>query len=184
MALQLNVLSNKKGIFIETILSVILLKILINIGAKISIIYKLQIQNKSNNSEKHTLHFIQIRLHLYNFVTDHSIQSPFGKSVKPNMYLENRNVFQGNFISYERYQYWNIVNIFLIAFMFELYIINCFHSGSMSKYIITESYYWLFFQGKCLFDTFAQHICWLSIQNRWMFTWIGPPVLRNKCYVA
>ena len=33
-----NVLSNKKGIFIETTLSVILLKILINIGAKISII--------------------------------------------------------------------------------------------------------------------------------------------------
>ena len=55
------------------------------------------------------------------------------------MYLEYQNVFQGNFIPYESYQYWNIVNIFLIAFMFKLYIINCFHSGSMSKYIITES---------------------------------------------
>ena len=36
------------------------------------------------------------------------------------MYLEYRNVFQGNFIPYESYQYWNIVNIFLIAFMFKL----------------------------------------------------------------
>ena len=135
-------------------------------------------------SEKHTLHFIQIRLHLYNFVTDHSIQSLFGISVKPNMYLENRNVSQGNFIPFESYQYWNIVNIFLIAFMFKLYIINCFHSGSMSKYIITESDFCLFFRDKCLFDTFAQHICWLSIQNRWIFTWINPTVLRNKCYMA
>ena len=32
-------------------------------------------------SEKHTLHFIQIMLHTYNFVTDHSIQPPFGISV-------------------------------------------------------------------------------------------------------
>ena len=53
----------------------------------------------------------------------------------------------------------NIVNIFLIAFMFKLYIINCFHSGSMSKYIITESDFCLFFQDKYLYDTFAQHIC-------------------------
>ena len=135
-------------------------------------------------SEKHTLHFIQIMLHLYNFVTDHSNQSPFGIYVKPNMYIEYQNVFQGNFIPYESYQYWNIVNIFLIAFMFKLFIINCFHSGSMSKYIIKESDFCLFFQDKYLYDTFAQHICWLSIQNRWIFTWISPPVLRNKCYMA
>ena len=76
------------------------------------------------------------------------------------MYLKYQNVFQGNFIPYESYQYWNIVNIFLIAFMFKLYIINCFHSGSMSKYIITESDFCLFFQDKYLYDTFAQHICW------------------------
>ena len=37
------------------------------------------------------------------------------------MYLEYQNVFHGNFIPYESYQYWNIVNIFLIAFMFKLY---------------------------------------------------------------
>ena len=117
------------------------------------------------------------------FVTDHSIQSPFGIYVKPNMYLEYQNVFQCNFISYESYQYWNIVNIFLIAFMFKVYIINCFHSGSMSKYIITESDFCLLFQEKYLYDTFAQHIGWLSIQNSWMFTWISPPVLRNKCYM-
>ena len=41
--------------------------------------------------------------------------------------------------------------------MFKLYIINCFHSGSMSKYIITESDFCLFFRDKCLFNTFAQH---------------------------
>ena len=105
MALQQNVLSNKKGIVIGTILSVILLKILINIGAKISIICKLQKQIDPLASEKHTLHFIQIMLHLYNFVTDHSIQSPFGIYVKPNMYLEYQNVFQGNFIPYESHQY-------------------------------------------------------------------------------
>ena len=49
------------------------------------------------------------------------------------MYLENRNVFLGKFIPFESYQYWNIVNIFLIAFMFKLYIINCFQFGSMSQ---------------------------------------------------
>ena len=49
VALQQYVLSNKKGIFIETILSVILLKISINIWAKISIIYKLQIRNRSTS---------------------------------------------------------------------------------------------------------------------------------------
>ena len=85
------------------------------------IIYRYKIDPLA--SEKHTLHFIQIMLHLYNFVTDHSIQSPFGIYVKPNMYLEYQNVFRGNFIPYESYQYWNIVNIFLIAFMFKLYII-------------------------------------------------------------
>ena len=42
-------------------------------------------------------------LHLYNFVTDHSIQSLFEIYVKPNMYLEYQNVFQGNFIPYESY---------------------------------------------------------------------------------
>ena len=42
-------LSNKKGIFIETIVSVMLLKILFNIGANISIIYKLKIQNRSTS---------------------------------------------------------------------------------------------------------------------------------------
>ena len=77
------------------------------------------------------------------------------------MYLEYRNVFQGNLIPYESYQNWNIVDIFLIAFMFKLYIINGFHSGSMSKYIITESDFCLFFRDKSLFDAFAQHICWL-----------------------
>ena len=40
------------------------------------------------------------------------------------MYLEYQNVFQGNFIPIESYQYWNIANIFLIAFMFKLYIIG------------------------------------------------------------
>ena len=186
MALQQNVLSNKKGIFIETISSVILLKILINIGTKYPLYMYISYRYKIDQlaSEKHMLHFIQIRLHLYNFVTDHSIQSPFGISLKPNMYLEYWNVFQGNFIPYESYQYWNIVNIFLTAFMFKLYIINCFHFGSMSKYIITESDFCPFVRDKCLFDTFAQHICWLSIQNRWMCTWISPPVLRNKCYMA
>ena len=163
-----------------------LLKILINIGA--NIIYPLYISWRYNidplASKKHTLHFIQIMLHLYNFVTDHSIQSPFGISVKPNMYLEYRNVFQGNFIPNESYQYWNIAHIFLIAFIFKLYIINCFHSGSVSKYIITESDFCLLFRDKCLFETFALHICWLNIQNRWMFTWISSPVLRNKCYMA
>ena len=39
--------STKSFIFIETIVSVMLLKILINIGAKISIICKLKIQNRS-----------------------------------------------------------------------------------------------------------------------------------------
>ena len=71
------------------------------------------------------------------------------------MYLEYWNVFQGNFIPYKSYQYWNIANIFLIAFMLKLYIINCFHSGSMSKYIITESDFCVIFRDKCLFDTFC-----------------------------
>ena len=106
MALQQNGLSNKKGIVIGTILSVILLKIIINIGAKISIIYiSYRYKIDPLASEKHTLHFIQIMLHLYNFVTDHSIKSPFGIYVKSNMYLEYQNVFQGNFIPYESYQY-------------------------------------------------------------------------------
>ena len=34
------------------------------------------------------------------------------------MYLEYRDVFQSNFIPNDIYQYWNMVNIFLISFMF------------------------------------------------------------------
>ena len=49
-----------------------LLEISIDIGAKIYILYlSLRYQMDQLASEKHTLHFIQIMLHLYNFVTDH-----------------------------------------------------------------------------------------------------------------
>ena len=105
MALQQNILSNKKGIFIETIVSVMLLKYQSILGQKYQLYISERYKIDPLASEKHTLHFIQIMLHLYNFVMDHSIQSLFGISVKTNMYLEYRNVFHGNFMPNESYQY-------------------------------------------------------------------------------